>query len=176
MFKLVALSLLVGTVLATNLRILAAAPPNTNAVNCSNAAIDCNNHGTCNLQAPFNCVCDDQHVGTDCSYERPKMWKDLLSAWLGSEFGMHYFYLGFIGLGIGQLLLFWLSCCFGCGGICYNACSSTGNETTKTGHTAVGCIFITLQILCILAWIGWTIATIVFAFQGTADINGVQTV
>ena len=87
----------------------------SNQFNCTVgvASPQCNYHGTCVADGK-SCICNEGYVtfksdSIQCNYEqKDTVTAFLLAFFVGVEGGAGYFYLGNIGMGIGQLLLFWI--------------------------------------------------------------------
>jgi hypothetical protein len=73
---------------------------------------DCNNNGQC---VNATCVCDVKYADTNCQHKRKsQLTAFLVEFFVGGMTGASRFYLGYIGEGVGKILLFWGSCIMSC--------------------------------------------------------------
>jgi hypothetical protein len=137
---------------------------------------ECSYHGTCKKDGT-ECVCDEGYASTSnglekCDYTEIPTWKPfLMEFFLGIPGGGGYFYLGYNGLGAGQLCYFWVGMIFACVAVCCGLVSFWKNDADVSACPACGimCFF----ILWILGFIAWQITALVMI--GTAsllDSNG----
>lgn len=82
--------------------------------NCMNNT-DCNDNGEC---VNGTCHCNSDYAKHDCSYKRKSKWIAFILSILVGEFGVDRFYLGWIGMGVGKLLLVIVWCPLICCGMC----------------------------------------------------------
>lgn len=96
----------------------------TSAVgNCTNERFDCSDHGLC-YSDKSGCHCDvgyitfpTENVYPECNYaQKSQLTGFLLSLFIGPFTGAGFFYVGQVGLGVGQLIVLlvptFLLCCF----------------------------------------------------------------
>lgn len=139
---------------------------------CNNSITDCDNHGTCNPEPPYNCACDDSHTThpTDskiqCNYKRKNQIAAFCIAFFVGWTGAFYFYMGHMGLGAGQLVLTFVSIPLACFACC-------AGVTKKGGALAV--VYMVLIVLAALAVAGWDLAVVIIAAIGDfKDNNGIE--
>lgn len=133
--------------------------------NCTNGF--CNYRGFCDDTKTY-CICNTGYItfrstdGTQCNYQQAStVAAFLLEFFLGSMSGAGYFYLGKIGLAVGQLVLFLVSICC-CGGGYYYV-KGDGSK----GYASGGCGLLSLGI-----FIWWLYAVIVIGLGHVTDKNG----
>ena len=141
----------------------------------------CSYRGICREDG-LTCHCDkgfatfDSVDGNQCNYEQKGpfgIW--LLEFFFGPYTGAGYFQAGRIGLGVGQLMLFWGGIIFMCVMACCAGVFAKGNSVKYGLGDILGCVggcFIVCWILGILVW--WIYALVTFAQGSVADGNGVS--
>jgi TM2 domain-containing membrane protein YozV len=146
---------------------LLAAPTNNPSISCvDNSA--CNYDGTCTKDG--SCKCNSGYAthepddNTQCNYKQKKqLTAFLLQIFLG-YYGAGHFYIGRIGLAIGELLLSFGGCFIGCLLVpCFMA--------NAEGATLIAGV---INFLTATASFGWWLAnTIIFGLNNFKDGNGV---
>jgi len=125
----------------------------------------CNDHGRCSINPAKlgECVCDNGYTTQDsnsqCGYkQKPQVGAFLLELFLGG-FGAGYFYVGLIGLGVGQLILTVVGTCI------------IGSLAKTCENPILGA----LAGLCSVAGFGWWLyAVIMFGLNNISDSNGIN--
>lgn len=112
------------------------------------------------------CYCLKRYADVDCGYRR----KDKLTVFLISFFaggtGADRFILGYIGLGVGKLILAFSPCVMSCGLICLAA-------VLKDSGFAVYGIYLCIMIMAYLAAFAWWLADWILIITGDMkDVNG----
>jgi hypothetical protein len=143
----------------------------------------CSYHGTC-TDLGNDCICDNGYITwydsidqndqlIKCNYHQSSTALTCILHIIFGEFtGVGYFMIGQIGMGVGQLLLFWLSICLVC---CVPLCiaalsddSSTSDMQFKT-TSVTGC-FMCLWITGVIFW--WIYSCIMIGLAKYTDKNG----
>lgn len=138
----------------------------------------CSYHGRCNDEKT-ECICDKGYItfkssdGKQCNYkQKSTLVAFLLEFFLGAEAGAGYLYLGQNGLGVGQLILFWL----GIIPVCFIMCCGLLASDRRNGDTcamilaALGCLYMLGLGIGIIAW--WIYALVTIAQGNVVDGNG----
>lgn len=132
-------------------------------INCTDDS-SCSYRGRCNVRNT-GCFCDSGYAtfepeeGTQCNYHQMSRFLPFFLQFFLGEFGVGHFVLKNNGYGVGQLLLF----IFG------NIFIQQGKKEKKDN-------LVTLGGMCILAWAGWWLESVIRIGTGYyTDGNGVET-
>lgn len=134
----------------------------------------CNYNGNCN-DAKTACICTNGYItfistdGTECNYKQKNpILAFCLELFLGIPAGAGYFYIGQIGLAVGQLILFWVGIVF----VCLIACC--GVFTKGGGDTVIVIVFAAMYLCLFIGGVfAWWVYALVIIGQGYAlDGNG----
>jgi len=133
----------------------------------------------------MRCICTLKHTDhacprvqgydTHCCYtQKNQLIAFLLQFFIGAV-GAGRFYLGYIGIGVGQLVLSLLVCCLpGCMIIC-SLCTKGGVEKSMAALGGVfayfGCVVLCLGISGIMVW--WLYDLVIIGTNAVTDFNGV---
>jgi len=121
----------------------------------------CNNNGQC---VNSKCECDSGHADPVCAYGRKSRLTAFLLAFFVGSYGADRFYLGYIGDGVGKILLLVLGILICCVSVIAAAvvggCSA--GATAKTGWAAFGFIAVIPFVFCALVGFSSIIASVVW--------------
>ena len=141
---------------------------NCNASTCPNGMCDTSNR----------CFCLEKFTtfrppeGVQCNYKQKSRYGALLlEFFVGMETGAGYFYLGYIDLGIGQLVLFFPAMIV----ICVMACCFCEAMSAKSSGAMACCVvfFVVSWMLGSIAW--WLYAVIAMGSGDIFESNGAPT-
>ncbi|KAL6059138.1 TM2 domain-containing membrane protein YozV, variant 2 [Balamuthia mandrillaris] len=125
------------------------------------SAEDCPSHATCVKPAEDvagECHCDEgytNHEGTlDCDYQQKSKKSAFLLTFLLGPWGAGRFYLGYVGIGVAQLLISLFLCCLPCVPFCCLCCNF---EDRRLASMLYGCMVCTLVTGTLTIWIWWLV-------------------
>jgi len=140
-----------------------------------NATVTCgdSSQGSC---VNGSCVCTKGWANPNCSYDRKSRLTAFLLAFFVGHYGADRFYLGYIGDGVGKILLIvfgFLLCC------CGMVTAGVGGGLTKVqifvgcGVSLVGLCIALVGALCVLAsYVWWLVDWILILEKNLDDDDG----
>jgi len=142
----------------------------------------CNYNGDC---TNATCVCQSNYAGYFCEHKLKSRLTAFLLAFFVGAYGVMRFYLGYIGDGIGHILLLVGGLVLCCAGICCGVITGISSGAAKGadhGGWAIGVgVSMGLVVICIsflgicslaAAWVWWLIDWILVVTKDLDDYDG----
>jgi len=150
---------------------------------------DCHDNGQCIFNATTGngtCVCDSEHSAADCSYTLKKKLTAFLLAILAGEVGAMRFYLGYVGDGVGKIILVTIPCLLICMAVIVLVITQAAGQgvsaAMESKPLAIGVCIASCAVAIpliglgiageVAAWVWWLVDWILILENDIDDSNG----